>query len=276
MIQSMAGQIKSGQLSRRRPFRTPHHSASMAALIGGGSRPRPGEVALAHNGVLFLDELPEFAPQVIDALRQPLESGETVIARANHRITYPTRVQLVAAMNPCRCGNAGEPGKSCRLGPNCRDRYLARISGPILDRIDIRIGVPAVSAADLAMPPAAQGSSEVRERVVEARQMQLHRYARTGPRPIATNAVCPAALLTEIAAPDGAGEKLLQDAASRFGLTARGYHRILRLARTLADLDLEKKVLKVHIAEALAFRGEMVGGMVSSTRLAPAVEEIPF
>ena len=148
----------------------------MAALVGGGSRPRPGEVALAHHGVLFLDELPEFAPQVIDALRQPLESGEIVIARANHRIAYPTRIQLVAAMNPCRCGHAGEPGFTCRQGANCKDRYLARLSGPILDRIDIRITVPAVTAADLARPPAREGSDEVRERVIAARRSQRERY----------------------------------------------------------------------------------------------------
>ncbi len=260
MIQSMAGQIESGQLSRKRPFRMPHHSASMAALVGGGSRPRPGEVALAHHGVLFLDELPEFAPQVIDALRQPLESGEMVIARANHRITYPTRIQLVAAMNPCRCGRAGEPGFSCRQGTNCRDRYLARLSGPILDRIDIRISVPSVTAADLAQPPATEGSAQVRGRVAAARRLQEHRYAATGPKRISTNAQCPAAMLTEIAAPDRAGENLLQDAATKFGLSARGYHRVLRLARTLADLDGEARVVSKHIAEALAYRRDVTGG----------------
>ena len=259
MIQSMAGQLASGQLSRKRPFRAPHHSASMAALVGGGSRPRPGEVALAHHGVLFLDELPEFTAQVIDALRQPLEAGEMVIARANHRIAYPTRFQLVAAMNPCRCGRAGEPGFSCRQGTNCQDRYLARLSGPILDRIDIRIGVPPVTAADLALPPALEGSAEVRVRVAEARRRQRQRYQALGSPKLAVNAECPAALLEEVAKPDAAGEKLLQDAAAAFGLTARGYHRTLRLARTLADLDAEDRVRPVHVAEALAFRGEGIG-----------------
>ena len=271
MIQSLAGQIESGQLSRKRPFRMPHHSASMAALVGGGSRPRPGEVALAHHGVLFLDELPEFAPQVIDALRQPLESGEMVIARANHRITYPTRIQLVAAMNPCRCGRAGEPGFSCRQGANCRDRYLARLSGPILDRIDIRIGVPSVTAADLAKPPALEGSKEVRHRVEIARNRQQRRYAAIGPRRVRTNAECPSALLAEVAAPDRAGENLLQEAAAKFGLSARGYHRVLRLARTLADLDGQERVVSMHIAEALAYRRDVTGAATGEPAPSPAL-----
>ncbi len=165
MIRSLASDLAGGRIGRARPFRAPHHSASMAALVGGGTRPRPGEVALAHLGVLFLDELPEFHPQVLDALRQPLESGETVIARANHRITYPSRVQLIAAMNPCRCGRAGEPGFSCRQGRACAERYQARISGPMLDRIDLQIEVPAVSAADLVLPSASEGSAEVRSLV---------------------------------------------------------------------------------------------------------------
>lgn len=260
MIQSMAGQLADGKLSDRRPFRAPHHSASMAALVGGGSRPRPGEIALAHHGVLFLDEFAEFVPQVIDALRQPLESGQIVIARANHRIAYPTRIQLVAAMNPCRCGRAGEPGFSCRQGTNCQDRYLAKVSGPILDRIDIRITVPSVTAAELALPPAAEGSAEVRARVAAARQRQRLRYQRLNASSrVTVNTECPSALLEEVAKPDAAGEKLLRDAAARFGLSARGYHRTLRLARTLADLSGEDRVLSVHIAEALAYRGEGTG-----------------
>ncbi len=267
MIRSMAGLLEDGRLSLERPFRMPHHSASMAALVGGGSRPRPGEVALAHHGVLFLDELPEFAPQVIDALRQPLESGEIVIARANHRIAYPTRIQLVAAMNPCRCGHAGEPGFSCRQGTNCRERYMARISGPIFDRIDIRITVPQVSAADLAEPLAEEGSEAVRERVEAARMKQTRRYQAIA-RGVRTNAECPPALLERIAAPDSAGAKLLHDAASAFGLSARGYHRALRVARTLADLDGDEKVMSVHIAEALALRGTENAGRGGSPGMA--------
>ncbi len=275
MIQSMAGQLGGGRLSRRRPFRTPHHSASMAALVGGGSRPRPGEVALAHHGVLFLDELPEFAPQVIDALRQPLESGAIVIARANHRISYPTRIQLVAAMNPCRCGHAGEPGFACRQGANCKERYLARLSGPILDRIDIRITVPAVSAADLAQPAALEGSGDVRLRVEAARLRQQRRFQTIAAGQIRTNAECPPALLDELAAPDNAGQRLLQDAAVKFGLSARGYHRVLRLARTLADLDGEDKLLSVHIAEALAYRGAGIGGKGELSRV-PRSQNAPL
>ena len=256
MIRSLAGDLAGGRIGRARPFRAPHHSASMAALVGGGTRPRPGEAALAHLGVLFLDELPEFNPQVLDALRQPLEAGETVIARANHRITYPSRIQLIAAMNPCRCGRAGEPGYVCRQGRSCTERYQARISGPLLDRIDLQIEVPAVSAADLVLPQASEGSAEVRARVTQARRIQTERYTALGLARIRTNAECDGAMLEEIAAPDRAGLTLLREAAEALGLSARGYHRSLRVARTLADLDGEEKVARIHIAEALSYRGE--------------------
>ena len=227
MIRSLAGDLAGGRIGRARPFRAPHHSASMAALVGGGTRPRPGEAALAHLGVLFLDELPEFHPQVLDALRQPLETGETVIARANHRISYPSRIQLIAAMNPCRCGRAGEPGYACRQGRGCAERYQARISGPMLDRIDLQIEVPAVSAADLVLPQASEGSAEVRGRVTAARRAQTERYAALGLVRIRTNAECDGALLEEIAAPDRAGLTLLREAADALSLSARGYHRTL-------------------------------------------------
>lgn len=256
MVRSLAGALAQGRIGSQRPFRAPHHSASMAALVGGGTRPRPGEAALAHLGVLFLDELPEFSPRVLDALRQPLESGETVIARANHRIVYPSRIQLVAAMNPCRCGRAGEPGYACGQGKNCADRYQARISGPLLDRIDLQIEVPTVTAADLIAPGTAESSDAVRARVAEARALQTARYAVHETASVRTNAHCPVNLLEEIAAPDSAGAALLADAAEALQLSARGYHRTLKVARTLADLDGEGQVRRIHIAEALSYRGE--------------------
>ena len=256
MIASVAGEIEGGALTAQRPVRSPHHSASMAALTGGGVRARPGEISLAHHGVLFLDELPEFEPRVLDSLRQPLENGEVAVSRANHRVTYPARFMLVAAMNPCRCGNAFEPGFSCRRGPieRCTGDYQMRISGPLMDRIDLRIEVPAVTAADLILPPSAEGSAEVAARVAAARDVQLARYAAAGLPNIRTNAEAPAALLEEIAKPDAQGQKLLRDAAETMRLSARGYHRVLRVARTLADLDGADKVGRLHLAEALSYR----------------------
>ena len=256
MIASVAGVIENGALTNKRPFRSPHHSASMPALVGGGLRARPGEVSLAHHGVLFLDELPEFQPQVLDALRQPLETGEVAIARANHRVTYPARFMLVAAMNPCRCGRASDPGFTCRRGPNtrCAAEYQTRLSGPLLDRIDLNIEVPAVTAADLILPPPAEGSKEVALRVARARAIQADRYAALGLPGVTTNAAAPASLLEEVAKPDKAGLALLRDAADAMRLSARGYHRVLRVARTLADLDGADKVSRVHLAEALSYR----------------------
>jgi magnesium chelatase family protein len=253
MIASMAGELAGGKLTDRRPFRAPHHSASMAALVGGGLRARPGEMSLAHNGVLFLDELPEFSPQALDALRQPLETGECVIARVNHRVAYPARIQLIAAMNPCKCGMAGEPGYRCARGPRCQADYQARISGPLLDRIDLRIDVPAVSAGDLIRPARAESSADVASRVLAARQVQQARLDRLGVL-AATNAHCPTALIEEIAAPDAAGLALLHDASEKLGFSARAYHRVLRVARTLADLDQSETVGRIHLAEAISYR----------------------
>ncbi len=258
MVQSVAGELGDGALTARRPFRSPHHSASMAAMVGGGVRARPGEVSLAHHGVLFLDELPEFSAQVLDSLRQPLESGETVIARVNHRIAYPSRFQLVAAMNPCRCGKADDPGFVCRRQPNprCAADYQGRLSGPLLDRIDLHVQVAAVTAADLILPPPAEGSREVAARVAKARALQAQRYtdaASTDASP-ATNAAASPEAIEAAARPDADGLALLRDAAEAMRLSARGYHRVLKVARTIADLDGEADVGRPHIAEALAYR----------------------
>lgn len=254
MVTSIGGELVGGKLTDRRPFRMPHHSASMAAMVGGGLRVRPGEVSLAHNGVLFLDELPEFTPQVLDSLRQPLESGEAIIARANHRVRYPARFQLIAAMNPCRCGLAGEPGHSCVRGPRCAADYQARLSGPFLDRIDIRIDVPAVTALDLIVPGRSEASAVVAARVAAARNIQAERFRELASDEAGTNARCSSALMEAIAEPDAAGRKLLADAANAMRLSARGYHRVLKVARTIADLDEAATVGRVHLAEALSYR----------------------
>jgi len=254
MVASVAGAIQDGALMDRRPFRAPHHSASMAAMVGGGAKARPGEVSLAHNGVLFLDELPEFSPQVLDSLRQPLETGEVLIARANHRVTYPARFQLIAAMNPCRCGRAGEPGFTCKRGPRCADEYQARLSGPFLDRIDLFLEVPGVAASDLVLPAPTEGSREVAARVAMAREIQIERYAALGHPEVRTNAGASGALLEQVAAPDNSGAALLRDAAEAMRLSARGYHRVMKVARTLADLDGAEQVGRRHLAEALAYR----------------------
>ncbi len=264
MIASVAGELADGKLSDRRPFRAPHHSASMAAMVGGGLRVRPGEVSLAHNGVLFLDEFPEFTPQVLDSLRQPLETGECVIARANHRVSYPARIQLVAAMNPCRCGMAGEPGYQCARGHRCRTEYVGRISGPLMDRIDLRIEVPAVSASDLALPSTGEPSNVVAERVAQARQAQQQRFAELGMPAGTTNAHCNTALIEKISKPDDAGRSLLGEASEKLGFSARAYHRVLRVARTLADLDGQSQVHRIHLAEAISHRGSTAGPVRSA------------
>ncbi|WMT92228.1 YifB family Mg chelatase-like AAA ATPase [Pelagibacterium sp. H642] len=257
MIASIAGELKGGQISDRRPFRAPHHSASMAALVGGGLRVRPGEVSLAHNGVLFLDELPEFQPQALDSLRQPLESGETVIARANARVTYPARFQLVAAMNPCKCGLAGTPGHTCRRGEKCAADYQGRVSGPFLDRIDIRIDVPAVTASDMIAAQPGEPSATVAERVARARKVQRERFAALDLAGVHTNSAAPSSAIEQIVAPDGESRDLLLKAAETFQLSARAYHRVLKVALTLADLAGSAKVARPHIAEALSYRINM-------------------
>ncbi len=251
MVQSLAGELAGGAISRKRPFRSPHHSASMPALIGGGLRVKPGEVSLAHLGVLFLDELPEFQRAVLDSLRQPIETGEAVVARANAHVRYPARFQLVAAMNPCRCGYLSDPAQACGRAPRCATDYQAKLSGPLLDRIDIHVEVASVSAQDLSLPPPAEGTADIAARVARAREAQRQRFAESGLR---TNAEAEGELLDKVATPEPAGLQLLTDAADTMRLTARGYHRVLRVARTIADLAGVETVRRTDVAEALSYR----------------------
>lgn len=253
MVHSIAGLIARGQLSRARPFRAPHHSASMAALTGGGLKAKPGEVSLAHNGVLFLDELPEFGVQALDSLRQPLETGEVVVARANAHVRYPARFQLVAAMNPCRCGHGGPGRGACGRAPRCQTDYQGRISGPLMDRIDLQVEVPPVTAADLALPPPSEGTAEAAARVTAARALQAERAAGISGAAL-LNAQAEGDFLEKAAdlAPDA--RALLTRAAEAGGLSARGWTRTLRLARTIADLEGSGSVRRVHVAEALIYR----------------------
>jgi magnesium chelatase family protein len=256
MIHSVAGHLAGGQLTDRRPFRAPHHSASMAALVGGGPHAKPGEASLAHNGVLFLDELPEFQGQALDALRQPLEAGEIAISRANRRCVYPARFQLIAAMNPCRCGLANEPGYRCHKGSpqRCSQLYQARLSGPFLDRIDLHLEVAAIRASDLILPPPDEGSEQVAARVAEARDIQQFRYRNLGYQNVTCNAVATAAIIEQTIKLDDSGSRLIREASERLRLSARGFHRVLKLARTIADLQASSEVLRPHLAEALSYR----------------------
>lgn len=253
MVHSLSGLIETGGLSRTRPFREPHHTASMAAIVGGGRGAQPGEISLAHNGVLFLDELPEFSRPVLDTLRQPLETGEVVVARANAHVRYPCRFLLVAAANPCRCGQMYEPARACARAPQCGADYMGRISGPLMDRFDLRIEVPPVAFTDLDQPAdSGENSATVAARVAKARALQTERF--TDCPGVRVNADAEGAVLDQIAAPDDDGRDLLLKAAERFGLTARGYHRVLRVARTIADLEGCAGIRRAHVAEALSYR----------------------
>ncbi len=253
MIHSVAGLLQEEGLVSRRPFRDPHHSASLPALVGGGMKAKPGEISLAHNGVLFLDELPEFSRNTLEALRQPMETGRAVVARANHHVTYPARFQLIAAMNPCRCGYLANPALACSRAPKCAPEYQARLSGPLLDRIDLHIEVDAVKVGELSRAAPGETSAAVAARVAKAREAQGVRAKAAGPG-MAINAHAGGEYLDTIAAPDEAGKQLLDQALDRFHLSARSYYRILRVSRTLADLEGAEAVRKLHIAEAISFR----------------------
>ena len=257
MVHSVAGLLKNGQISRRAPFQSPHHTASSPAIVGGGPKAKPGEISLAHNGVLFLDELPEFDRKVLESLRQPVETGEVFVSRANAHIRYPSRFLLIAAANPCRCGYLADPGRACSRAPVCGDSYLGKISGPLMDRFDLRLEVPGVSLTDLDLP-AGDTSATVAARVAAARAIQAKRF-RNHPG-VTVNADAPPPLLDAIAAPDADGRALILKASERLGLTARGYHRILRSARTIADLDGSDHVLTRHLAEAISYRLPFAAG----------------
>jgi magnesium chelatase family protein len=251
MIHSVAGNLEQGAMLRARPYRDPHHSASLVALVGGGHRAKPGEISLAHNGVLFLDELPEFNRSALEALRQPIETGYTSIARANAHVTYPCRFQLVAAMNPCRCGYMSDVSQACSRAPKCGQEYQGRISGPLFDRFDLQLDVEAVRPQDLHVTVVGEDTKTVAERVAAVRGVQRERYADYG---FTSNAQLDGALLQEYALPDAKGQALLGQAAEHFKLSARAYNRVLRVARTLADMAGRDAVCSLDIGEALGFR----------------------
>ncbi|PZQ51198.1 MAG: AAA family ATPase [Rhodovulum sulfidophilum] len=252
MVHSIAGLLDEGGISRARPFREPHHTASVAAIAGGGRGAKPGEISLAHHGVLFLDELPEFPRPVLETLRQPIETGEVVVARANAHVRYPCRFLLVAAANPCRCGYMADPARACARAPDCGAEYMGRISGPLLDRFDLRVEVPAVSIDELGGLARGEPSAAVAARVAVAREIQRGRFA--GIEGARVNADAEGALLGLIATPEPEGLALLRDLAERFHLSARAYHRVLRVARTIADLDGAPVIARRHVAEAAGYR----------------------
>ena len=249
----MAGLLRGGTgLIKQRPFRSPHHSVSSTAIVGGGSVPRPGEVSLAHNGVLFLDELPEFARDTLEVLRQPLEDGRVTVSRVHGTASYPCRFMLVAAMNPCKCGYLGHPTRECTCTPSAVDAYRRRISGPLLDRIDLHVEALPVEYDDLASEQGGESSADVRARVMAARALQRERYkALPGVR---CNAQLPSGALRRYCRMTPAAEKILRSAFERLGYSARAYDRILRVARTVADLDGSEVLDTAHLSETLQYR----------------------
>lgn len=254
LVASVAGALEEGALTRTRPFRSPHHTSSQAAMVGGGKRALPGEISLSHRGVLFLDEFPEFPRAVLEALRQPLETGEVSIARAAAHVTYPARFQLIAAMNPCRCGDEAH----CRKPPQCGIDYRAKLSGPLLDRIDVHVAVPAVATLDMLSPKTGENSVAVAARVAAARERQRARYEAMGTPHIRTNAEVSGEALQQVAALNEEATRLLENATRSMALSMRGLTRVLRVARTIADLAASDAVHTLHLSEALSFR-EYVG-----------------
>jgi len=260
MIHSIAGMLDGGRLIRQRPFRDPHHSASLPSIIGGGHRAKPGEISLAHHGILFLDELPEFSRQTLESLRQPMETRYALVSRVNYHVTFPAKFQLVAAMNPCRCGHVDDPALACGRAPKCVQDYQSKISGPIYDRIDIHIEVPAVKASDLSLPPPRENSVQVALRVENARNLQRKRFQELGGgKHLLTNADADGDMLMQIAPLDHQTQNLLADIAEKMRLSARGYHRVLRVARTIADLAGASSIDRTHVIEALGYRRLQAG-----------------
>ncbi|MEM6781581.1 MAG: YifB family Mg chelatase-like AAA ATPase [Pseudomonadota bacterium] len=255
MIHSLSGTLPEGGLMKTRPYRDPHHSASLPALIGGGHKVKPGEISLAHHGVLFLDELPEFARSTLESMRQPLETGETLVARANMHVKYPARFQLIAAMNPCRCGHLGSPDMECTKAPKCGLDYQSKLSGPLLDRIDLQVDVPPVSISDLSAD-GGESSKIVAERVAAARHVQIKRYKTLeSTEKEVVNAYVSSELLNTIAPLDAQAKTVLDQAVDRMNLSARSYFRLLKVARTIADLDGAPETLQsAHIAEAISYK----------------------
>ena len=257
MIHSLAGTLPNGSILYQRPYRAPHHSASLAALIGGDTKARPGEVSLTHRGVLFLDELPEFSRASLEALRQPLENGEVLISRAQARFTYPAQFQLIAAMNPCPCGYHGENRHQCRCKPHAIDSYQNRISGPLYDRIDIHIDMPALNARDLMGKAPPENSENIAERVQRARTLQRQRFVKLGADNVHTNAEADGKLLTTITPLEHDAKQTLAAAIDQLNLSARAYHRILRIARTICDMETlepQHTISQYHIAQALEYK----------------------